>query len=150
MAIHSRTSAWKIPWTEEPGRLQSMGSQRVGLSDFTFTFTPPKQSSSKDVQGMKITLVLMGIHGRDRIKFVFLQDESLFLFLSVHRGQHFLDEAVLLLSPFFFSLCSHSTPPAEDLGWLGHQGSTLIYWASCYRTITHWYFSPEPSISFCP
>ena len=30
MATHSRTLAWKIPWTEEPGRLQSMGSQRVG------------------------------------------------------------------------------------------------------------------------
>ena len=30
MAIHSRTIAWKIPWTEEPGRLQSMESQRVG------------------------------------------------------------------------------------------------------------------------
>ena len=31
MATHSSTLAWKIPWTEEPGRLQSMGSQRVGL-----------------------------------------------------------------------------------------------------------------------
>ena len=30
MAIHSSTLAWKITWTEEPGRLQSMGSQRVG------------------------------------------------------------------------------------------------------------------------
>ena len=30
MAIHSSTIAWKIPWTGEPGRLQSMGSQRVG------------------------------------------------------------------------------------------------------------------------
>ena len=30
MAIHSSAIAWKIPWTEEPGRLQSMGSQRVG------------------------------------------------------------------------------------------------------------------------
>ena len=30
MAIHSSTIAWKIPWTEEPGRLQSMWSQRVG------------------------------------------------------------------------------------------------------------------------
>ena len=29
MAIHSSTIAWKIPWTEGPGRLQSMGSQRV-------------------------------------------------------------------------------------------------------------------------
>ena len=30
MAIHSSTLAWKIPWIEEPGRLQSRGSQRVG------------------------------------------------------------------------------------------------------------------------
>ena len=29
MAIHSSTVAWKIPWTEEPGKLQSMGSQRI-------------------------------------------------------------------------------------------------------------------------
>ena len=38
MAIHSSTIAWRIPWTEEPGRLQSMGSQRV-RHDFTLTFT---------------------------------------------------------------------------------------------------------------
>ena len=30
MAIHSSILAWKIPWTEEPGRLQSMGLQGVG------------------------------------------------------------------------------------------------------------------------
>ena len=30
MATHSSTLAWEIPWTEKPGRLQSMGSQRVG------------------------------------------------------------------------------------------------------------------------
>ena len=30
MATHSSILAWKIPWTEEPGRLQSMGSQSVG------------------------------------------------------------------------------------------------------------------------
>ena len=39
MAPHSSTLAWKIPWTEEPGRLQSMGSlSRTWLNDFTFTF----------------------------------------------------------------------------------------------------------------
>ena len=32
MATHSSTLAWKIPWTEESGRLQSMGSQRVGCN----------------------------------------------------------------------------------------------------------------------
>ena len=31
METHSSILAWKIPWMEEPGRLQSMGSQRVGL-----------------------------------------------------------------------------------------------------------------------
>ena len=36
-APHSSTPTWKIPWTEEPGRLQSMGSRRVG-HNFTFTF----------------------------------------------------------------------------------------------------------------
>ena len=30
MATHSSIIAWKIPWAEEPGRLQSMGSQRIG------------------------------------------------------------------------------------------------------------------------
>ena len=46
MAPHSSTLAWKIPWTEEPGRLQSMGLQRVGydwatsLSNSYLTRTP--------------------------------------------------------------------------------------------------------------
>ena len=39
LTTHSSTLAWKIPWTEEPGRLQSMGSlSQTWLSDFTFTF----------------------------------------------------------------------------------------------------------------
>ena len=39
MAPHSSALAWKIPWMEEAGRLQSMVSlSRIGLSNFTFTF----------------------------------------------------------------------------------------------------------------
>ena len=40
MAPHSSTLAWRIPWTEEPGGLQSMGSlnSQTRLNDFTFTF----------------------------------------------------------------------------------------------------------------
>ena len=39
MAPHSSILAWTIPWTEEPGRLRSMGSLSwTRLSDFTFTF----------------------------------------------------------------------------------------------------------------
>ena len=47
MAIHSSTLAWKIPRTEEPDRLQSMGSQRVGHDSATSLslslFTPQKR-----------------------------------------------------------------------------------------------------------
>ena len=40
MATHSNILAWRIAWTEEPGGLQSMGSQsRTQLSDFYFTLT---------------------------------------------------------------------------------------------------------------
>ena len=35
MATHSSILAWRIPWTEQPGRLQSMGSQRVGHDSVT-------------------------------------------------------------------------------------------------------------------
>ena len=52
MAIHSSTIAWKIPWTEEPGRLQSMGSQRVGHDWAIFT-----RSQSKFVQFLLYYLV---------------------------------------------------------------------------------------------
>ena len=40
MAPHSSTLAWKIPWTEEPGRLESMGiaKSQTQLNDFSFTF----------------------------------------------------------------------------------------------------------------
>ena len=55
MATHSSTLAWKIPWTEEPGGLQSMGSQRVRqgwttkLSTFSFakSFNPDPNSFQK-------------------------------------------------------------------------------------------------------
>ena len=35
MATHSGSLSWKIPWIEEPGRLQSMGLQRIGHNSFT-------------------------------------------------------------------------------------------------------------------
>ena len=46
LAIHSSILAWRIPWTEEPGRLQSVGSQRVGhdwaTDNTTTTYFPEK------------------------------------------------------------------------------------------------------------
>ena len=58
---HSSILAWRIPWTEEPGELQSRGSQRVGHNrvTHTFTFTFCARSSVLDVnhsfvQGIQI------------------------------------------------------------------------------------------------
>ena len=52
MATHFSTLAWKIPWTEEPGRLQSMGSQRVGHDWVT--------SLSLSVKAMIFPVVMYG------------------------------------------------------------------------------------------
>ena len=38
MATHSSTLAWKIPWTEEPGRCSTWGCKESNMTDFTFTF----------------------------------------------------------------------------------------------------------------
>ena len=47
MATHSSILAWKIPWTEEPGGLQSMGSQKsqTQLNDYPPTYLPAKGSA---------------------------------------------------------------------------------------------------------
>ena len=45
MAAHSSTPAWKIPWTEEPSRIQSMGSQRVGHDRATSLYWIRKQKT---------------------------------------------------------------------------------------------------------
>ena len=41
MAAHSSILAWRTPWTEEPGRLQPIGSQKVGHDGVTNTYFPP-------------------------------------------------------------------------------------------------------------
>ena len=54
MATHSSTLAWRIPWTEEPGGLQSMGSQRV-VHDFT---AKPPTGTVMSGFSDKVTLLL--------------------------------------------------------------------------------------------
>ena len=93
MAPHTSTLAWKIPWTEEPGRLQSMGSLRVGqdwatsLSLFTFmhwrrkwqptpVFLPGESQGRGSLVGCRLwgciesdttEVTQQGSHPRDRI-----------------------------------------------------------------------------------
>ena len=81
MANHSSTLAWKIPWTEEPSRLQSVGSQRVGHdSAFTslhfsvhrkaiytaskFTYVIPTASSMLSLRGQFVPpIIFSSCHG---------------------------------------------------------------------------------------
>ena len=75
MAPHSSTLAWKMPWTEEPGRLQSMGSHRVGhdwatsLLLFTFMHWRRKWQPTSSALAWRILgmgepdgLLTMGLH----------------------------------------------------------------------------------------
>ena len=52
MATYSSILAWRIPWTEEPGGLQSMGSERVGQDLATI------QQQNVDVDGLSIFIIL--------------------------------------------------------------------------------------------
>ena len=55
MATHYSTLAWKIPWTAEPGRLQSMGSHRVGHDWSNLVAAAAADSKSKKGQKEKRT-----------------------------------------------------------------------------------------------
>ena len=71
MAAHSSILAWRIPWTEEPGEIQSMGSQRVGHNRVTNTFTSLLKATEIIVFNIKdqlpvgfypnLTVLLLGI-----------------------------------------------------------------------------------------
>ena len=60
MATHPSTLAWEIPWTEEPGGLQSMGSQRVDTTErlSTHTHIPPNKLPKEDVSELKDKIYL--------------------------------------------------------------------------------------------
>ena len=60
MANHSSILAWRIPWTEEPGRLQSMGSQRVGYDWATTTLRFTSYYSSQCLMEVDIRCSSLG------------------------------------------------------------------------------------------
>ena len=60
MADNSCTLAWKIPWTEEPGRLQSMGSQsRTRLNDFTLCIVLAIQSWARQFRALSFSFSIL-------------------------------------------------------------------------------------------
>ena len=112
MAPHSNTLAWKIPWMEEPGRLQSMGSLRVGhdwatsLSLFTFmhwrrkwqptpVFLPGESQGRQSLVGCR----LWGRTSRARLKRLSSSSSCSSLQLAC------------ILPPRVLGKCLHSLPP---------------------------------------
>ena len=96
MAPHSSTLAWKIPWMEEPGRPQSMGSQRVrlnwatSLSLFTFMHwrrkwhhTPVFLPGESQGQGSLVGCRLWGRTESDTTEATSQQQQQLCLHLSL-------------------------------------------------------------------
>ena len=74
MATHSSILAWKIPWTEEPGRLQSMGSQRVGHDWATLLYLSwqhffPKTAFFR-LRMLPLFLVCWDFYHKWRLKFI--------------------------------------------------------------------------------
>ena len=61
MAIHSRILAWRVPWTEEPGRLQSMGSRLSNFTSSNFHF-----SSVKPLVCLLVSMLLEAITHQSR------------------------------------------------------------------------------------
>ena len=67
MATHSSTLAWRIPWTEEPGRLQSRGLQRVGhdwVTSLSFPYHVRNYSVKVHIVSIKVSLLLLNLEWR--------------------------------------------------------------------------------------
>ena len=66
MATHSSTFAWKIPWTEKPGRLQSMGCEESDTTErlhFPFSLSCIREGSSNPLQCSSLEIPAMGDPG---------------------------------------------------------------------------------------
>ena len=86
MATHSSILAWKIPWTEEPGRLQSMGLQRVRHNWVTFTLRSYKLGILEDFCLIIycVIAVLCTVHRLILLTFFFSQLSSIHLFFLTY------------------------------------------------------------------
>ena len=85
MATHSSILAWRIPWTEEPGGLQSMGSQRVDMTkqltlSLSFQFLEGDAALCNEVSSRAGYLVMPLAHARSM--------SSVFSSLASHQPSH--------------------------------------------------------------
>ena len=164
MAPHSSTFAWKIPWTEEPGRLQSMGSHRVGhdwptsLSLFTFmpwrrkwqptpVFLPGEAQGQRSLAGYSA----QGPKELTQLKWLNMHIYTSSPGSSVHR----ISQArILEWIAISFSKGSSRPRDRTQVSWiagtLSHlscQGSPFYTWNWIYVNVT---LSIRPTLSLTP
>ena len=117
-ATHSSTLAWKIPWTEEPGRLQSTRLQRVAksqtLSDFTFTFMFTKYTGNKEKTW----------HFSERGLFFYAISAATFLQDNVHNNCY---EYLELKAHFKNQSFTLIDVPTYSVGWLRKKVPSVVW-----------------------
>ena len=109
MATHSGILAWKIPWTEDPGRLHGVLKSRTWLSDFTFTF---HFHSLDKVMATHSTILAWRIPGTE--------EHGWLLFMGLHRVRHDwsdLAAAAAVLVLWWSSVLESVLPPQGLRAW---------------------------------
>ena len=163
MATHSSTLAWKIPWTEEPGRLQFMGSQRVGhewSSGFSYFLQFKSEFGNKEFMiwaTVSSGLVFFWLYRASPLGFLLCGNFS--SFTTPSPGQVSVPNSFVSFCLLYFVL-----PPFEENGlpfWVPgvlRQCSELVLWKFLSIQMIFWWICGEkvvsPSYSFtilsCP
>ena len=157
MAPHSSALAWKIPWTEEPGGLQSMGSLRVGhdwatsLSLFIFMHwrrkwqpTPVFLPGEFQGRGSLVGCRLWGRTESDTIEATYQQQQVLLLegiLLSLHLPEAYLKSNSRLKAESFTRKCWAPPVTVRD-------GSLWNYWhtGQCSRHLLYFWHQHPTSL----
>ena len=122
MAPHSSILAWKIPWTEEPGRLQSMRSQRVRHDWATSLQNKTKPVLLKSLKGGTVLRKWLLIHSEYVLKICQRSSSSLTHWTAKKFPKHFYYEPKCLLG---FSSVAQSCPTLCDLMDCSLPGSSV-------------------------
>ena len=153
MAPHSNTLVWRIPWTEEPGRLQSMGSRRVGhnwvtsLSLFPFMHwrrkwqpTPVFLPGESQGRGSLVGCDLWGRTKLDTTEATQQQQQqqhgSFSFFLAPFHIASLLTEMARLLYIFPKRGYKPGKIWSSDITTLTFTVFSLFFWVSCWHSIS--------------
>ena len=152
MAPHSSTLAWKIPWTEEPGRLQSMESRRVGydwatsLSLFTSMHWRRKwQPTPVFLPGAWWAAIYGVAQSRTWLKRLSSSSSSS---SSSDSMPHYFSSVQSSHSVLYNSLRPYGLPSFPVHHWLLELTQTHVHWVGDAIQLSHPLSSPFPTFNF--